>query len=267
MYKSTSKLPYWKRESSPSYRRNALRRGYGLFIIFVVLPLLLYWYYISEVPQESRRTTINPKIEDVEPPKPEILATQSLPQKKENEVEVDVASPLLEERSEIDNDNSPSETAPPKEVSPEYAEDDTPGKQAVLDSRKKPISVPSEIIGEEPPALVKQASEKLIEQHLSPAVKYDEIQQKEKNVLKSASKHSGPQKFPTYSEYAALNEMAEALPDIVHLPFEDTTSEVILQGWEDQWFADAEFDVVRWGTLNETKIDFVYTCKNLLKIT
>ena len=71
----------------------------------------------------------------------------------------------------------------------------------------------------------------------------------------------GPLRFPPYSEYATLNAKAESLPDIVHLPFEDSTSDVKLIGWEDDWFGNADFNVTKWGNLSEAKIDFVYTCK------
>lgn len=67
--------------------------------------------------------------------------------------------------------------------------------------------------------------------------------------------------FPTYSEYLALDLMADTLPDIIHVPFEESTSDVTLQGWEDQWFSDGVFDSDRWGKLQEPKIDFIYTCQ------
>ncbi|KAK5168498.1 hypothetical protein LTR04_006625 [Oleoguttula sp. CCFEE 6159] len=68
--------------------------------------------------------------------------------------------------------------------------------------------------------------------------------------------------FHQYEECAALDEKAEYLPDIVHIPFEDAVAEDVLQGWEDEWIASGEFDVKRWGKLEEPKIDFVYTWVN-----
>ncbi|KAL3428411.1 hypothetical protein PVAG01_01920 [Phlyctema vagabunda] len=78
----------------------------------------------------------------------------------------------------------------------------------------------------------------------------------------SIPKGRDPTRFPTYSEYASQAETADSLPDIIHMPFEDTTMDVILEGWEDEWFAEAKFDANRWGNLKEPKIDFVYTWVN-----
>lgn len=69
------------------------------------------------------------------------------------------------------------------------------------------------------------------------------------------------QTFPTYAEYQNLKENAEALPDILHLPFQDTVADVVLKGWEDRWISEVTYDVKEWGKLEEPKIDFVYTCK------
>jgi hypothetical protein len=105
----------------------------------------------------------------------------------------------------------------------------------------------------------------MVQQHLTPARKDDSIKNTSaktapiQNVPSDPS--AGQSRFPAYTEYAVLSEKAETLPDIIHLPFEDTAVDVILDGWEDQWFADAEIDVQKWGKLNETKIDFVYTCE------
>jgi hypothetical protein len=69
-------------------------------------------------------------------------------------------------------------------------------------------------------------------------------------------------KFPEYSEFVALNSMAETLPDVIHIPFEDATADVTLTGWEDEWFSKVEYDVGQWGNLSEPKIDFIYSCKS-----
>jgi len=68
--------------------------------------------------------------------------------------------------------------------------------------------------------------------------------------------------FPEYSEFVALNSMADALPDVIHIPFEDATADVTLTGWEDEWFSKVEYDVEQWGSLSEPKIDFIYSCKS-----
>jgi hypothetical protein len=172
------------------------------------------------------------------------------------------STPILE--SDKSDEDEPAPASPQAHgVSPEYAEDDQTQKEAILDSRRKQNPDHSETIEEEPPALVKQASSKLVEQHLGPAAKYDKILSPEKiSSKKHPSLDSGEVRFPSYSEYAELTEKEEALPDIVHLPFEDATTDIVLQGWEDQWFADAEVDVAKWGKIKEPKIDFVYTCES-----
>lgn len=109
-----------------------------------------------------------------------------------------------------------------------------------------------------PPELVREASQKLIDQHLSPAVKANTNPEDEPPLPEDSNSQ---RRFPTYSQYAALEEKAEGLPDIIHTPFEDAVSDVDLEGWEDLWFSDAELDTAKRGTIKETKIDFVYTCK------
>jgi len=63
-------------------------------------------------------------------------------------------------------------------------------------------------------------------------------------------------------EHLSLEEKADLLPDIVHIPFEDAVRNVTLKGWEDEWVANAVFDTKKWGKLEEPKIDFVYLWVN-----
>lgn len=72
---------------------------------------------------------------------------------------------------------------------------------------------------------------------------------------------SAPYKFPDFLEYLALDEQAEGLPDLLHIPFEDAVRDEVLEGWEDEWFTHARFNAERWGKLQEPKIDFVYNCE------
>jgi hypothetical protein len=62
--------------------------------------------------------------------------------------------------------------------------------------------------------------------------------------------------------HLSLEEKAELLPEIVHIPFEDAVKDVTLEGWEDEWVAKARFDSKKWGKLKEPKIDFVYLWVN-----
>ena len=112
---------------------------------------------------------------------------------------------------------------------------------------------------DDPPALVIEASQKLIDQRRPPVIP-------EENPSKATTVLGGPSRFPPYAEYAELDEKAEALPDIIHIPFEVSTEDVTLVGWEDLWFSEAELDIGKYGKINEPKIDFVYTCGSLPKL-
>jgi hypothetical protein len=61
--------------------------------------------------------------------------------------------------------------------------------------------------------------------------------------------------------HLSLEDIAESLPDLVHVPFEDAVTNEKLMGWEDEWVSEATFREKRWGSLNESKIDFVYLCE------
>lgn len=62
-------------------------------------------------------------------------------------------------------------------------------------------------------------------------------------------------------DHLSLEEKADSLPEIVHIPFEDAVKDEVLHGWEDDWVAHASYDAKKWGKLAEPKIDFVYLCK------
>lgn len=51
----------------------------------------------------------------------------------------------------------------------------------------------------------------------------------------------------------------QQLPDIVRIPLETATTDIVLQGWEDEWFSSATFNYEKFGPLPEPKIDFVYS--------
>jgi len=138
-----------------------------------------------------------------------------------------------------------------EQVKREPEDNEAPEKK----SKTKNSSDDSEkVIENTPPALVMEAAQKLIDQHLSPATR----SKGEKEVKTLSEDPNLPQQFPPYLDYATLSEKAEGLPDIIHVPFEVSTAEVTLQGWEDEWFADANFVG---ENLTEPKIDFLYTCE------
>jgi hypothetical protein len=70
-----------------------------------------------------------------------------------------------------------------------------------------------------------------------------------------------PTTFPTYAEHVLQDDRADTYPDIIHITFEDAASEVVLNGWEDEWFSATYFNTTKHGSLEEPQIDFVYTCQ------
>jgi hypothetical protein len=64
--------------------------------------------------------------------------------------------------------------------------------------------------------------------------------------------------FPDPAECESLKDKADSLPNMIYLPFEDVLANMTLEGWEDEWVANARFKGPR---LSEPKIDFVYNCK------
>lgn len=67
-------------------------------------------------------------------------------------------------------------------------------------------------------------------------------------------------------DHLSLEEKADSLPEVVHIPFEDAVKDEVLHGWEDDWVAHASYDSKKWGKLEEPKIDFVYLCKRQLQL-
>jgi len=70
--------------------------------------------------------------------------------------------------------------------------------------------------------------------------------------------------FPHWSECFAIKERADSLPDMIFVPFEESVSDIVLGGWEDDWVANAQYVGPK---LEEPKIDFVYNCKHILPLT
>lgn len=106
--------------------------------------------------------------------------------------------------------------------------------------------------------LVREATHKLLEEHKLPAIEDDSS-----GDTKNAQLITAPEdlsRFPSFSKQAEVKDKAETLPDIIYVPFEESTADVTLSGWEDRWFSDAEF-IHENGALQEPKIDIVYTCK------
>lgn len=67
--------------------------------------------------------------------------------------------------------------------------------------------------------------------------------------------------FPSWSECEDVKEKADALPDMLVVPIEESVQDVVLEGWEDTWVAKARYQGPH---LAEPKIDFVYNCKSIL---
>ena len=64
--------------------------------------------------------------------------------------------------------------------------------------------------------------------------------------------------FPQWDECLAVKERADNLPDLLHVTFEQSVQDVVLDGWEDVWVAKARYIGPK---LQEPKIDFVYNCE------
>ncbi|KAH7041408.1 uncharacterized protein B0I36DRAFT_232726 [Microdochium trichocladiopsis] len=68
--------------------------------------------------------------------------------------------------------------------------------------------------------------------------------------------------FPPYQAWLDLDAKADTLPDILHIPLEESVQEETLEGWEDEWFSQATYDREVWGTMQEPRVDFIYTWVN-----
>ncbi|KAJ4290540.1 hypothetical protein N0V90_010757 [Kalmusia sp. IMI 367209] len=77
--------------------------------------------------------------------------------------------------------------------------------------------------------------------------------------LKEMYEWSEKYAFPDWSECLAVKEKADNLPDLLHVPFERSVQDIRLDGWEDEWVAEARYIGPK---LQEPKIDFVYNWVN-----
>lgn len=77
-------------------------------------------------------------------------------------------------------------------------------------------------------------------------------------TLKEQTPWSEHYDFPSWDECQEIKEKADGLPDLLHVPFEVSVKDVILEGWEDEWISKARFLGPK---LEEPKIDFVYNCE------
>lgn len=263
MYRSSDELPQWRRSSSPTFKRtHNTRRNRFIFIIAICL---IAWYHCStqSLPKVTE-SSIDASIQ-IRYPKGKsnvvsyaanLQTDEDLTiQKVEKLHEKGADSPILKATDDQDQNISTRKGrdeqqiigSPRMGVSPEYADDDAAPRNAVKGNLGKIEAAHghgvSETIDQKLPQLVKQASDKGVEQHLAPAPKYEE------EIATPKPQPSGPKRSPPYTEYAMLDEKAEALPDIVHIPFEVSTADVVLEGWEDEWFANADLDVAKWGKL------------------
>jgi len=250
MYRSPSKLPHWQQASNPAYRRTTVSRRYRILLILAICSLT--WYRYSRAPGID----IDKAISRTYPHQRQNIISKPHLESRDEVVENAVVAPRAQ-RHEVEVIPPPLLPRPvPAEVDQKLKsepEDVGPSDRSSFKSGQSGIE-------NVPPPLVKEASQKLIGQHLGPAAK--DTTEQAKKTTKAPDVPGAPTKFPPYSEYAQLDDQAETLPDIIHIPFEDSVKDVILEGWEDLWFSDAELNTRKWGKLNETKIDFVYTCKS-----
>lgn len=279
MYKSQSKLPQWRKASNLTLKRNPFNR-YRVLIILAICFLVWHRYLravveVDESVVDERAAITYPeeKIpQRMEEPVtiPNVIEMSASPSSdQEDTIEttsgesgerydvVDLAPNVASDAENAEN-RSPMDTPADNGASNENADDEASSKQPDDEKTSDKPALKGGSDSHNPPLLVKEASQKLIDQHRSPAVKSDI----DSDTSRSWSEDSGAQRrFPAYFEYAAQSERAEALPDIIHIPFEDAVADVKLSGWEDLWFSEAQLDIQKYGLLNETKIDFIYTCK------
>lgn len=76
-------------------------------------------------------------------------------------------------------------------------------------------------------------------------------------ALEEMTPWSANYSFPTSDQCEQVKDRADTLPDMLLIPFEQSVKDVVLQGWEDNWIAKAEYTGPK---LQEPKIDFVYNC-------
>jgi hypothetical protein len=80
-------------------------------------------------------------------------------------------------------------------------------------------------------------------------------------VLSKMTNWSEHYRFPARAECNTVQEKADALPDMIFVPFEDAVTDIELRGWEDIWISKARYIGPK---LAEPKIDFVYNCKQAI---
>ncbi|KAI9761305.1 MAG: hypothetical protein M4579_001095 [Chaenotheca gracillima] len=137
----------------------------------------------------------------------------------------------------------------------------TPVKKQIATATPEPLKDSNDVGHEESPPREELGLEK------NEVSSLDELEQMpltamQQKPLRGKALARDQKAFPTYEEFVELNDKAEFLPDIIHIPFEEAVSEETLEGWEDEWLADGVFDPQKWGRLKEPKIDFVYTWVN-----
>jgi hypothetical protein len=70
--------------------------------------------------------------------------------------------------------------------------------------------------------------------------------------------------FPDRQACNSVVELADTLPDLVFVPFDDAVIDMVLQGWEDDWISTARYSGPK---LEEPKTDFVYNSEPLPKLS
>jgi hypothetical protein len=235
-------------------------------------PLLKVRNTVTEIapvyqPQERQRQRRQNSPEVSQKPLSQVAVGTSL--EEETKIEAEQLPPVAQEGviansklagapAAIDSDPQVLVVKNPEseQLKEEPEDDEAPEKSASSPKPKVRTNTESSLDRSQPPLPVLEASQKVIEQPSSLAVK--------ENPEGPVKTHQNPEdspRFPHYEEFLELTEKAEGLPDIVHITYEEAPENITLVGWEDAWFSDVEFDVQKWGRLSEPKIDFVYTCK------
>jgi hypothetical protein len=269
---------------SPIRRKASRRRVY--FVISLVVCLVIYRALLSSANVERRHKDTEafqtlPKVSRKASHAREIYSRNFVTEKAQYAIEnVLPTTPAHDEVREEAHASPEHEEDPPEKVESQHelpessrSVTDTPTdtQKLLSDSPPDPISdnvTPDEPDdgeepslkgiavapkGKEPPSSVDILSETL----QKPTIKGSFGKSAE-----TASEHRKRTSFPTYDEFVALDSLADTLPDVVHIPFEESTFDVTLEGWEDKWFSEGVFDNAQRGNLTEPKIDFIYTWVN-----
>jgi hypothetical protein len=266
MYSISDNETKWPKVAAHHYIRNITRRRVLVALYFVLC--LSFWQAMKRSFSEEREVLLkelNPGgsgsalglprrcVAVTEDPVPALEPRPWYSHVFRNKVKHQQTETLIDQGLSEENENK-SELTLDRELTNEMLEDGTWKQKNIVEG-----------------LMVSPQSHRSLQSSEENQVKYQMQQQELSQVTMDSTKEKTSESsalrttFPEYSEFVALNSMADTLPDVIYIPFEDATTDVTLTGWEDEWFSKAEYNVEQWGNLSEPKIDFVYSCKSIFE--